>query len=453
MSGIDRASRKARLSEAYLGHRLNRAQLQTLLKEVDAPAQQWNDKFESLAATRVESDTGPVTALEELGLLEKFQRLDDSAVWTAEERAIHRHMSKLGEPRPQRADEELFSNPDWILAARNHFNDWDRDKDFVLDRNELDFVMSGGFYGQDRKSADTPESAATLAVLRKHLDYVQSANPADGEGVSLSDLLLMEDASTDLLREMKTMIGEDFQEYIDLAHQMVEHKPLEQENIDPKVIHQGVVGSCVLLSTLAGIPKEALQKMLQPNPDGGFQVEFADGVTEHVHEPTVAERLYHAKGDNLERWPALIELAMAQRLYDQERPADKALRSAIDGIEPKEALLAIGDTETDKRSLDEMSVNQTREALREMTARVGPVICGSRPRALSDFISNEELKNGIHNSHCYSVLGFDAENDKVTLRNPWGRGEWHHQDSPDDGVFEMPTRDFYSSFRWVAGAA
>jgi calpain family cysteine protease len=455
VSSVDIAARRARLSEAYLGHRLNRTQLRSLLDEVDQPEEAWNDKFEIQTASRVKSgvaDSGPKTPLEELGLVDKYHKLDDDSVWTAEDRAIHRHISKLDRPRHTKSRAEVSSHSGFLLSAQENFDQWDRDHNLLLDSSELDFAMSGGFYGQNRQSADEPKSGATLALLMRHSEYLQGANPLDGVGVSKSDLLLLEEPSTDILRELKSAMNEDYQDYLEMAHRLVERKTLEQENIDPKVIHQGVVGSCVLLSTLAGVSKETLQGMLSSNSDGTFQVAFADGSTEQVHEPTVAERLYHAKGDDLERWPALIELAMAQRLYHQDQPKDSALRSAINGIAPEEALKAITGSETDRRNLDELSVNQTRQALTDLTSGDGPVICGSRPTANGDFISTEELKNGIQNGHCYTVLGFDPQSDSVTLRNPWGRKEWEYQDSPDDGVFEMPTHDFYASFRWIAGA-
>ena len=455
MKSVNLSGRKASLVQAYLGSRLDRSQLQSMLKEVDSPESDWTDRFESSTGSRIEpGSSGPVEPLQELGLTERYRRLDDDQVWSAEDRAIQRHLSKLDLPRRTRIESADPPQANFVESAQAHFDEWDRDHSLSLNRSELDFAMSGGFYGSQRESAESPESAAALAIMRRHIDYLQSAYPQDGAGVSKTDLLVLDEAQTDQLATLKSMMNEDYHDYLQTASRLAERKPLEQENIDPKVIHQGVVGSCVLLSTLAGIPKDALRSMLSTNPDGTLAVSFADGRTEHVSEPTVAERLYHAKGESLERWPALFELAMAQRLYHADQPEDSALRSAIDGIDPEEAFKAVTNLDTDTRSLDELSVNQTRLALLELTSREGPVICGSRPKAVKDdFISVEEMHNGIQNGHCYTVLGFDAEKDKITLRNPWGRKEWEYQDSAEDGVFEMPVHDFYASFRWLAGVA
>ena len=445
----------ARLSEAYLGHRLSRNQLKDMLNQVDQPEQEWNDTFEKLTSDRVDpaKESGPMEPLQELGLTRRFEELSDDSVWSAEDRAVYRNISKLDEQRNAPLKEQVQADSAFFKVVKDNFDSWDRDNDTRLEMGEVDLLMSGGFYGQSREVADNPETAAALAVVRRRLDYLQSANPHDGTGASMNDLILMEEASTDLLGEMKKIVGEDYAEYLEQARRMGETRPLSEEQVVPLSIRQGVAGSCVLLSTLLSLPEESLRKMVEVLPDGGYKLSFPDGTEEQVSEPTIAERLYHARGEELDRWPALFELAMAQKLFYEVKTEDGALRSAIDGIEPERAIKALTNRETDKRNLDELSVNQTRQALQQLTDRDGPVICGSRPTALGDFISVEELKNGIENSHCYAILGFDQDKDLVTLRNPWGKGEWHFQEGPNDGVFQMPTRDFYSSFRWVAGVA
>ena len=452
---VDKVGRMARLREAYLGNRLDRSQLQDLLGQVEQPEEQWNDTFEKLTSKRVDAglERGPLEPLQELGLTTRFEELNDDAVWSSEDRAIYRNLSKLDRPRKSTPEIPTESDPKVLQIVQDNFDAWDRDNDTRLELGEVDLLMSGGFYGEAREGADNPETAAALAVVRRRLELLQSANPHDGVGASKNDLVLMEEATTDLLAQMKEVVGEDYHEYLADARKMTETGPLEQENITPLAIRQGVVGSCVLLSTLLSISADQLTAMVGSDSDGTYKLSFPDGSEERVHEPTVAERLYHARGEGLDRWPALFELAMAQKLYQEVKTEDGALRSAIDGIEPERAIRALTNKEADRRNLDDLSVNQAREALQQLTSRDGPVICGSRPSALGDFISVEELRNGIENSHCYAVLGFDAENDLVTLRNPWGKGEWHFQESADEGIFQMPTRDFYSSFRWVAGVA
>ena len=382
---------------------------------------------------------------------ERFEQLDDNAVWSAEERAVYRRVA--------RAEPEGFTpsqttpEPVFFQKIEQNFDAWDRDNNLRVEQQEIDFAMSGGFYGELREAAEDPGRAATLALLLRFERSLESANPNDGSGVSRHDIQLLKDAKSDLLLSIKSAASANYGEYFLRAEAMQTRKDLQEEHIDPLEIRQGVAGSCVLLSTLVGLPKEQVQSMLSEEDEGRYLVKFADGAEETVVEPTVAERLYHAKGQDLERWPALIELAMAQRLYREEAPQSGALRSAIDGIEPEKAIRALSGREADRRNLDDLTVLQTREALSDLLEREGPVICGTRPNALGDFISVEELHNGVVNGHAYTLMSFDKEKDLVTLRNPWGKGEWLFQDSEDDGIFEMPLRDFYSSFRWLAGPA
>ena len=76
---LDKVGRMARLSEAYLGHRLDRSQLQDMLARVEQPEEQWSDTFEKLTSTRVEAgqERGPLEPLHELGLTKRFEELND----------------------------------------------------------------------------------------------------------------------------------------------------------------------------------------------------------------------------------------------------------------------------------------------------------------------------------------------------------------------------------------
>ena len=171
---------------------------------------------------------------------------------------MDRSLSKLDRPRQTTPEIQTESDPKVLQIVRDNFDAWDRDNDTRLELGEVDLLMSGGFYGEAREAADNPETAAALAVVRRRLELLQSANPHDGVGASKNDLVLMEEATTDLLAQMKKVVGEDYHEYLADARKMTETGPLERENITPLAIRQGVVGSCVLLSTLLSIPADQL---------------------------------------------------------------------------------------------------------------------------------------------------------------------------------------------------
>lgn len=442
--------------KAFLGHRLTKQQLCQLVET--APGK-WDDTFQRLTERGNDKAGAPSSGdihqvVEELGLTKSFQELQDDEIWTSEERALYRTMAHFDALEVARAGEadSAASSSGFIETVKESFGDWDRNGDLRLDGSELDLAMAGGYYGEVAEAANTPEKASALVMLRRYEALLGSSDAYDGAGVTKSDMVHLEQATSGTLVAIRNLTHRTFREYLEKSEQIDPFGAIQTENFDPMGIRQGTPGSCVLLSTAATLEAESMSGMFEQLADGRIKVKFADGTSELVNPLTLAERLYHAKTSTGDQWPALLEIATAQKLYSEDPDRFDSLRDAIDGVLPEDAIKALTSKDTDQRELEQMSVNQTRKALQELTSTSGTVIAGSRPQALRDFINVEELDNGIMNGHAYSVLKFDPETDKVTLRNPWGHREWRHQASEDDGVFEMPVRDFYSSFRWIAAA-
>ena len=442
---------------AYLGHRLNHSELIGLTQKGES-SPSFEEDFAELTARNIDQ-RGSCTpeyldeAWESLGIKERFDGLEETTVWSAEDRAIHRRLSQP-QNDPSTGDEILppaSLDPEFAGVLRDNFDGWDRDGNTRLTVDELDYLMTGGVMGEKLEIANDPKLAPVLTVMMRYDRLLGSARN-DGDGITLadveawsSDAQLIADGSAGLVNEAFTMYRAE-------AETAEVGQPLSQEQIAPEFIQQGVAGSCVLLATLAGTSAEDLRSMVQDNGNGTHTVNFADGASETVSDPSLAERLYHSSGAGADRWPAIFEIATAQRVMADGRKGD-GLRGAIDGISPELAIPALSGRPMEKTNLDEISLADARQILTDAVTSGGPVICGSRARALSDFINVEELQNGIANGHCYSVLGFERETDMVKLQNPWHKGEWAFaQDGSDDGVFEMPLRDFYSSFRWLGQA-
>lgn len=447
--------RKSRTVEAFLAQRISKEQLCRLM---ETGPEQWEDTFTSLTAhgndEAAETCTiSPLRAVKELGLFQRLDELQDNSVWSPEERAIYRVVSHLSSPRTQNEKNTSAQDPRrFFQAALGQFNELDRNGDTFLDSGELDLAMSGGYFGERAEAANQPEAAAVMSTLRQKSALLAAADPNDGKDVSLRDLMRAQSGGSSQLELIADSVARTYEEVLDRVSKFDFSKTLQEESFEPLSIRQGAAGSCVFLSTVASLRKEDLQTMIQVQEDGSSQVTFADGLKETVSKLTLAERLYHTHAKDQESWPAVFEVAAAQCLYSESSEKYKSLREAIEGVSPEDAIRLLSGQGTDRRSLDELSVEGTRQALVELGAYGGPMICGSRPSALGDFISVEDLHNGIVNSHAYTILNFDAESDTVTLRNPWGHKEWVHQQSPDDGIFEMPLKDFYSSFRWIAAA-
>lgn len=458
MRPISRSEQMQKLAEAYLAYRLNRNELADLVTESQA-GNSVDQKFESYTDRKVDwKDQRAGSELDglvdQLGLQEQLEQLDEDQVWTPFERALHRKLTdNVASETPLGPQAPVALNSLFQETVEQNFDTWDRNVKGRITAQGLDFIMAGGFFDEWRTVADTPRTAAALAVLRQYGSRLSNADPYDGKGLTQKDLRILAERGVAGDPGIVGLVNDTFTDYLAQGMSLSVRKAIDEEMISPANIHQGVPGSCVMLSTLAGQSAHELERMIEEDADGNFTVTFGDGSTETVAEPTLAERFYHAKGAEGDRWLAILEKALGQRLYreKEDRPEVRSIRLAIDGIEPETALKSVTGLESVKVSLDESTLNETRAHLSQMTGRDEPVICGSRPEALSDFISIEELHNGIINSHAYAVKGYNSETDMVTLQNPWHKGEWSQAtDGVDDGVFEMPARDFYCSFRWIA---
>lgn len=457
MRPVSRSEQKQKLAEAYVAYRLNKHELAELLamdgagQDSEAKLAEYVDWQTDWRDERTPEELEKAVAA--LGLEEQLAELDENQVWSRFERALHRRLSDSDEssaPAPPELSGAL--DPLFQKQVEENFPRWDRDGSGTVENRELDHIMTGGHYGELRIDADDPERAATLAVLRRYGKRIGRADGFDSQGVSHSDFQLFLDKGMISDPTLKASVNEVFTQYLDSASSLMDPEQLADESVSPAHIFQGVPGSCVMLSTLGGMSAEELRALLEDNGDETFTIHFGDGSDEVVTEPTLAERFYHARGREDDRWVTLLERAMGQKLYQQVGEAgERSVRTAIDGIEPETALSILTGKTATKQSLDEMSLVEVREHLSSMLSGDGPVICGSRPTALGDFVSVEELHNGIVNSHAYTVKSYDPESDQVTLQNPWHKREWKHaNDGVDDGVFEMPAKDFYCSFRWLA---
>ncbi len=435
--------------EAFLAHRLNRTELVRVAEAGDQAREVFQGLLDPAVDVRDPVDEARFgSALQALGLDREFAALDPDKVWTPYERALYRRLSAPSFDPPEEPAAEAVApgtgSAEFARTVTRKFDDWDRNHDTRLEVAEIDRAMEAG-------GASAEESAA-LVVLRSYHQGLGSCQPHDGEGVTLADMGIFADEGFAGAPQPTARLGADFQRLSGQAAALGEPPPLSGEDKDPLATRQNGPGSCVLLSTAAGLSKPEVDRLFDARPAGEIAVRFADGQEETVFELTPAERLFHATGTSGQRWPGLLEVAMGQRLARQERSSGSA-REAVDGVPPEEAILALTGREARRESLDELSLNATRALVADLCSQPGPRICGTRPNPIlkDGGFDVESLHNGIQNSHCYTLLGYDSASDTVELRNPWHKNPWLMAEDPHQtGVFRMPLAQFYSSFRWVA---
>ena len=456
---------QARIRTGFVSYRLNHdetlAALNSLTQAQQAAAPEQDGLAQSLSTTLdsffkedahpVKPEGAPVQTIEQasllLGLDKEIAGLNQNQVWSAEQKAVYRRMHDL--KNSPDLGEKLASKGEatFVNQVEKNFQRWDSNGDKHLDTKELDAAMAS--------NVDQGEDAAALVTVRRYFKDLIKVDSSDKNGVTMTDLNGYLASGIPGDQETTARINTSYPGMVKKAANQKPVPSFDQEIFDPKQMRQGRPGTCVLLSTTNGLGTDDVKSMFADNHNGTYTVTFKDGKHYNVAEPGFGDRLYHAQGANQGRWPELLELAMGQRIAETISTGDNQPRSVIDGIAPPEAVRAMANKDFEQHSLENISIEQTRTMLTEILGEGGPVICGSRNRkgaATEEGKALEAEHNGVANNHAYTVLKFDADKDTVTVRNPWGRGEWNGaNDGVNDGTFEMPVADFYSSYRWVGG--
>ena len=94
------------------------------------------------------------------------------------------------------------------------------------------------------------------------------------------------------------------------------------------------------------------------------------------------------------------------------------------------------------------SAEKTNAALEEAAkANLPLVACTAESRYYRQLAAGQKLPSDAQgwyvNLHCYTILGYDANAQRVRLRNPWA-----HCPDPD-GVFDLPLATFLPAFRGI----
>lgn len=350
---------------------------------------------------------------------------NSNAPWDGYSRALHRlRAAPEGVASPRRygaAAPPPPANAELGQTVNQNFQAWDLDHNGSLSREELTQNMANPqFQGRE---------AAALATLKRNYERISTLAPEAGISHSDWDTFTRGDYSMDPVGQASSM----FQGMVE--HRPGATRPLQEESFDPSRIQQNLDGSCVLLSTMRGMKSEDLRKMVHDNGDGTYRIDFADGRTTTIPEPTEAQRQYYANGGEGERWPALFELGARQLLA--QNPGFQQ-----EGFDPRDAMMLMTGRQTQGVSTLGTSYNDFRAALNEARAAGGPILAGT---------GREGLHNGLLDKHEYAVLDFDPATNQVTLANPHHRNEYRGpRDGQNDGVFSMPADEFYASFEHLA---
>ncbi|MEQ8277301.1 MAG: C2 family cysteine protease [Deltaproteobacteria bacterium] len=333
----------------------------------------------------------------------------------------------------------------FVDRAIENFDAWDTDDNGHLSESEVAAAVND--------SDNTGSDAAAAAALHHRQDEIEELSDDEwgdeNDGVTLRDLA---EYNSRLGTDDDTVRSTEFA-YRDGQRRIREtSRDLFVGEASTEHMRQGRVGTCDLNAAAGSIAaqdhgdadRNRLEDMITDNGDGTYTVAFPDeSVT--VDAPTDAEiARYSTAGEN-GLWMTVLEKAYGELEGDTDVAGD-----AGDGALPGTAVSNLTDG-SDVDFLSTTSLDTTRTKLRNAFDNHEAVTAHIH----KDAPWGDSRRDGLPMGHAYSVVGYDEENDTVTLRNPWGRTEpvdadGNAADGTNDGVFTMSIEEFDSTFTNVA---
>jgi hypothetical protein len=321
--------------------------------------------------------------------------------------------------------------------ARASFERWDTDGDERLDRAELDQAI------MDPRV--TGAAAAAAVTLRRSLEDLEDLSDDDWfpeSGVSLADLEAHERSMSASERPEASARAEAVFAGSWFQIEQGPSKLFPDDRVKWKEMRQGTIGDCSWHAAAVSLAVEdpaALRSMIQERPDGGYAVTFPGREPIEVAPLTDGEiALYGTAGPN-GRWLPVLEKAFGQLRGDTEVPADAAKSTPL-----SESIEILTGAPASNHILSETTRATLAEKLTEAFDHGRIVIAAILgPSAIDE--------DGLVSNHAYAIIGHDAEEGTVTLRNPWGRQELEDAkgrpaDGKDDGIFTMTYDELRSHF-------
>lgn len=334
-----------------------------------------------------------------------------------------------------RATAHTVANPksQFVATVQKNFTRWDANNNGTLENTEIDKAMTNPkIKGRD---------AAALAGLESLEDG------PDFKGFGAKDLKRIERAH----RKGDTAFDSLMTYYEQHIGRYTSQRTLFGKDGLPHIedIAQGAQGDCYFLSSLGSKVQrdpQAVKDMIKPNADGTYTVSFADGdVT--LKMPTDAQAARSSNGEH-GRWVPLMEKAYAIHIRDKTPGADRDPYESIGrGGVIEEAMRTLGSPNPVGYPLDPKNPSQQSDL-------------GDVRSALTTQINDNKWLNaivlasplGLPTGHAYTIEGYDAAGDRVTVRNPWGTVGATKPGVIEDlgkGAFSLSMDDFLKNFSHI----
>lgn len=221
---------------------------------------------------------------------------------------------------------------------------------------------------------------------------------------------------------------------------------------DGLAVRQGFGPSCAILSTTVGqalLDPQRIKDAVTERPDGKVSVKFP-GLARAIVVPAATDTetaLFATAGKN-GSWLNHIEKAWgttqtSDRLAAFEKsswPA-KSIRAWTHGQ---------ATTETVPKKLISYHKGEMPSFMKNLSEGL------KKGRIVMTWTRNGERQlDGLVSGHAHTVMGYNADQGTLTVRNPWGRQEptgdnGKPRDGEDDGVFELSLEEYVRDFGRIA---
>lgn len=279
----------------------------------------------------------------------------------------------------------------------------------------------------------SPHDVATLSVLRplaQNIDSMPIPVHLLQPGISVETLDAYEEAAAQGGNPYFKKVEEKYQ---DVLHrfQSTPQQLFASQDLRAELVRQGSNPNCVFTSTAIALAHQRpveLREMLRQTPDRQFQVHFRDGSAPQTVAPvTTREIVKNSCAFESGLWMTVLDQAAGNvGMVFRSRSIKKMTGHRTD----------VDQLQWTRQSTTRRKLTEATQALRVMLAcREGDQIT-SPP--------------GLSSGHCYAVLGYQPETDKILLQDPNGDEPLDSQNQPKDGLadgrFEMTVDQFYGAF-------
>ncbi|MBC7541245.1 MAG: hypothetical protein H7338_00790 [Candidatus Sericytochromatia bacterium] len=275
-------------------------------------------------------------------------------------------------------------------AALVLFDRLDLNHDGALATKELKLAIDDATW----KGTD----AATVVTLWEDRKDLAGASPDALKGITRADLTAFGARPSEA--RSKSADGTFTRAQARVAEKNTQLFPEGLASITPEAVQQGTIGDCYFLSALAGlaaIDPAAIQEMITVKDDGSYEVKFAKKT---VTIPPLSDADYaRFSGSPQGNWVTVIDKAF--QAYTPHADTGGLARGirALTGNRSK-AYLAMKPFSAEKLTRDISKAQQE-----------GRIMVASRT-----WTKAGDLRPG----HVYTILGYDAVRDRVSIRDPHG---------------------------------